>query len=203
MKVNVNFNKNEFKALETMETARQFLNVRLVNKKKCVDEVYRSARYYGFPDLVIVPVITTDVLGSHVTMKITEEVLKSWGVTKRKVIDAALANVNYTIEDLKDRLAKMMGGLPDDFESPFIVVSNESCFYGAVAILKARKELDRMFPGGYYVIPSSVHEVLVLPKHLNIEGLVTDEDEIKQIINEVNTHVLEDGEYLSDQLYSF
>lgn len=68
---------------------------------------------------------------------------------------------------------------------------------GAIAIIKAKERLAQMYPNGYYVIPSSVHEMLVL----NMD--YTDEDTITGIIRDVNANVLDPKDYLSDHAYVF
>jgi hypothetical protein len=69
---------------------------------------------------------------------------------------------------------------------------------GAGAIIKAQKELKERFKHGYYVIPSSVDDMIVIPKYPWI-----DKDSIKGLISEVNNSELPTSKILSDTLYEF
>ena len=60
------------------------------------------------------------------------------------------------------------------------------------------EKLKEMFPNGYIVLPSSVHEVIVVPNDDSIEAL-----ELDNMVNEVNdTKVLQE-EQLGTKAYRF
>lgn len=80
------------------------------------------------------------------------------------------------------------------------VLSNERRIHGAVCMLYpgVLKEMADRIGGDFFIIPSSVHEVILLPdadKGLN-EGL-------KQLIREVNSTQVAPEEVLSDTLYRY
>lgn len=85
-------------------------------------------------------------------------------------------------------------------EVPMKVLSNERRLHGAVCMLYpgVLKEMADRIGGDFFIIPSSVHEVILLPdadKGLN-EGL-------KQLIWEVNRTKVAPEEVLSDTLYRY
>ena len=191
----------DYEWVEDYGCAKEMLRVKLVNKAKNKEtEVYRSARNYGFPDLIIVPYIDgINVRGNKGTVTVQQHMLDNWGKSKRTVIDQAIANMekDVVVQPLANKLAELVGGVPEMFESPFHVVTNRDGRYGAAAIIKAKWELDVLFPDGYYVIPSSIHEMLVLPMEQ------VNADMLKGLIGEVNTEVLDAKDYLSDHPYEF
>ena len=90
-------------------------------------------------------------------------------------------------------------GFPDPDEKMFIL-TNESTAKGAVAILypDAMETIKAKIPGHFYMIPSSVHEVILLPDN----GDMT-EEEINGIINQVNSDVVDPSDQLGDEVLYF
>ena len=70
---------------------------------------------------------------------------------------------------------------------PVYSLSNKEGLNGASTILYAQvqEDLKKEFPNGYYVLPSSIHEVLI----------------VDQSFVEVNYQVVEPSEFLSNEVY--
>lgn len=85
-------------------------------------------------------------------------------------------------------------------ETGMYVLSNTSRLFGAAALLypDMAEECARQLNADYYILPSSVHEVILLPD----EGQVTKE-KLKQMVCEVNETQVEPEEVLSDFVYYF
>ena len=135
--------------------------------------------------------------------------LDKWGVTKRSVIDAAIKNskAESKITDMMDMLAQMMGvtreealerigGQPDDTPDQ-IIVSTDNNTYGAIGILGKLDYLKKRF-GKFYVLPSSVHEVIVVPDN----GMI-DRNSLTRMVKEVNATTVADDEILGSKAYAF
>lgn len=88
----------------------------------------------------------------------------------------------------------------EDPEEKMFVLTNESGAKGAVAILypDAMETIKAKIPGHFYMIPSSVHELILLPDN----GDMT-EDEINGIINQVNSDVVDPTDQLGDEVLYF
>lgn len=184
--------------LDDWNKVKTHIRVKLMNKatnKHC--EVYRSARSYGFDDLILVPYVGDIIVGDDKgTVRVTNVMIESWGVTKRTVIDWGIRNIKEEVMPLAQKLADLVGGTPEMFDSPFVVVSTvDGGTYGAVGIIKAKEQLKQRFPNGYYIIPSSIHEVLILDKETN------DPEMLENLVGEVNTEVLEAKDFLSNRVY--
>ena len=193
----VNVTSKDFDWVNNWEAVKDKLGFRLVHKRN-VFPVYTSARARGFADLIMVPYIRVSVNNNVGTTVVTEAMLNSWGVTKRKVMDTAIGNTSCRVRKSSEVLSEMTGQPEEFFPSPFVVVTTEDQIYGAAAIIKAKEKLNELFPDGYYVIPSSVHEVLVLPKDIG-----KDTAEINALIDEVNTTQLDSTDVLSNRVYEF
>lgn len=174
------------------------LRVALYNKKTKAP-MSKSALEYGFPDLIVVPYITFgNVNGSFATSKVREDMLDTWGKTEEEIYADALDNIDTDIVPMDDMLASLMGNyVPTEINMDMFVVSNSDSYLGAISVIKAHDKLKETFPEGYYVIPSSIHEVIVVSKD-NIMY-----DALNKMICEVNATNLAPDEVLSNVPYSF
>lgn len=85
-------------------------------------------------------------------------------------------------------------------ECPVMVLTNENGLYGASVLLypKMPELIYKAVGGSYYLLPSSVHEFLVVPEENGIES-----EELTSIVREVNRTEIEEEEFLSDEVYYF
>lgn len=184
--------------VKSFDNVRNMIGARLCNAEKLNPEIIRvSASKFGFNDLVVYPVIDVVISeGQKGTIKITEDIIKMWGVDSDLVLAQALKNIetDYTIKSMFEVL-----GVPEELRDDNImwIVSNHDTCYGAVAILGALPELSQKFKNGFVVIPSSLHEVLVI----DIDKL--DSGSINSMINDVNNNVVSAEDFLSNHCYTF
>ena len=80
------------------------------------------------------------------------------------------------------------------------ILTNSRKTYGACSILYpgVLERMAEQLNGDFYLIPSSVHEFLLLPKEQD-----RGEDELREMILEVNRTEISPEEVLSDHLYFF
>ncbi len=119
------------------------------------------------------------------------KIMQASGVSFDEIYDIALSNNR---EDICVRSMGEIFGMLGMGELDFMkVISNSSGYYGASALLGHEKEYD-----GFYVIPASVHELILLPKAavdpMQAMGL-------GNMIRDVNCSTLEDVDILSDHPY--
>lgn len=150
---------------------------------------------------------------SNMTRAITNEILKSWNVdnvNEDKLFEAAINNIRQecVCTSIGNILNKLMDdnapeGI-DDINKGMYVLTNRSTdhMYGASQILikdDITSVLDKIKMDRAYILPSSIHELI-------ITNLNEDEETVKnlsQMIKEVNaTEVLPDDK-LSDDLYHY
>lgn len=126
------------------------------------------------------------------SFKVTEQLLELKGITRVELFARATENTlaDVCISTLAEKL-----GIPAGLMPLILVVTNKSNLHGAGAIEfdKVKAEcLDRLGTDKAVVIPSSKHEVLVLPYE------EYDTTAIKQMVEEVNRDVVEGCYFLSD-----
>lgn len=168
-----------------------------------------SAKKYGFDDLIITARITVD-LGTETegvgSILVRPELLEKWGVTKTVVINQAIRNIknDCVIKSMAEIMCELMGiDDPNDiaqFNNPsapeMLVITNTERVNGAIAIIQAKNELKNRFPDGYTVLPSSIHEVIVV-------GTTENQDDFTDMVGDVNNEQVDIQEQLSNHAYIF
>ncbi|MCC8051911.1 MAG: DUF5688 family protein [Clostridiales bacterium] len=146
--------------------------------------------------------------GSTYGISITEPLLSSWNMTLSDLHEVAMKNTQerfpaeiVSLDGMLDQLGAMEdlpSVHPESYVSPTIV-TNKQMIDGAAALFypEVLETLNRMYPEGMVIAPSSVHEVLVLPvTQITAEKM----DEIVQAVNE--TEVSQE-ERLSDYAHVY
>lgn len=167
--------------------------------------------------LVSVPVKNTDLVLTFIidatsivssddescTIPITQALCKAWGVTTSDIKDAAekgdVARI-LRVSSLYDTMMRMCGSAPDDNDNdfPMFIVGSDECRDSASAFLHPtiREGLRMRFSAGYYVLPSSIHETIVVPVGLGMEP-----EEMVQMVKEINRTQVLPRDRLSDHVY--
>ena len=159
----------------TWEEAKKEIEGVLINiseaGKAADGDLFISAGEYGFDDLIIVPVLKN----CNVVRCVTRSDLEKWGIDKKALFATVLDQIKEPyVMPMGKVLAALRGVEYDPFYDmvlPMFVITNglPNDRIGAIGIIKARKQLDAMFPDGYTVIPSSTAEMIVLPGHVEDE----------------------------------
>ena len=123
-------------------------------------------------------------------------------------IVAILINAEANKERLKSMtetlndMMKESQDIVEDIPETLFILSNETRQFGAISMLypEVLKEFcEEKMIGGVFVIPSSIHEVLLMIADKN----KADVGYIKQMIKEVNNENVSEVERLSDSLYYY
>ena len=183
------------------------LRARLYNQTTNA-EVYKSAAEYGFDDLIIIPYIT-DIAISNVnelgSIKVTNSLIEQWKTTADEVIRIAEENSSndYMIRSMMEMLMGLISDsdmdelISTDTTDPILVVTTRNKICGAYAIIPALKEFKKKWNKGFVVIPSSIHEVLVI----NAESM--SKEELNTMVNDVNETQVAPVERLGSHVYVF
>lgn len=78
------------------------------------------------------------------------------------------------------------------------IMTNESMFYGAAGILDSQWLHEKTGGISFYIIPSSVHELLFIPDNGDIS-----QEELDKMVLEANSTAVADDEKLSDHCYYY
>ena len=125
------------------------------------------------------------------------------GITTRTLTKKELEKAGITIEEIENIAKKnMLARFPAKIESfqGMMTVTNSDNFLGAVAILYSNilKEIAELFNTDFYLLPSSRHEFIVLPKHdmFNV-------NELRILVKSINHTIVDIEDRLTDNVYYF
>ena len=188
--------KSEIYSMDTSSFTRDDMlahtTFRMANK-------YTNQLRLGMTDIVIYPVYEVNVGTRHGTVLVTNSMLESNHISVAEIHAAAEANTErrMAIVPLEDRLRGMIDvdAMPVGFESPFLVTYDREAMGDEASVLGAPKVLASL-KQPYYVIPSSTHELLFLPK--SFESSV---ENLQHLVSEVNAEVLDAKDVLSNNVY--
>ena len=147
--------------------------------------------------------------GFHAGIRVNNSLMELWGATEEELYWAAMENLKsepYIIQPIAELLGGMAGiptgempKLPEEMTKQH-VLTTESCRYGVAGML--RKDLMEGFAeqagGSFYILPSSVHELILLPDTADICA-----EELKKMVKEVNESVVAREEWLSEDVYYY
>ena len=170
----------------------------MYNNKTNAD-VYKSAKDYGFDDLRLIPYIQ---LSDNMSIRVTKLLCKMWDKKPSAVITKAYKNTAK--EDFRILNIKTMFCTQEDINNGapnLYAITNDKFGYGAVGVIFLKERLAELFPTGYKVLPSSIHDVLVLGNDdMRIAGV---EKFLDLVINDVNDTCIKPEEVLGNKFYEF
>ena len=160
--------------------------------------------------------------GTATTM-ITDKMMDAYGVDLEKLYQDALHNspviAPAQIENMGEVLERMMledmkaAGAPAEViqemekdlqetsrDNPMTVITNDRSTDGAAAIFYpgVMDQVGERLNGDYFILPSSVHEILVVPDDGNISFR-----ELTDMVKEVNRTQVAPEDRLTDQVYHY
>lgn len=151
------------------------------------------------------------------SVKVTNDLMEYWGVDEEQLFNTALKNMEKNaspmLMDIENVMEEILSGTSENHNllaspgeinrSPFetmYVLSNASRINGAAMLLSpdVMKRIGEIFPEGVYILPSSIHEVLIVPKNGKAEPA-----ELGKMVREVNRAEVAKEEVLSDRIYEY
>ncbi len=209
-KVNRSIDMRFFLDYDSVKTR---ITYKLINTEKN-KELLNDIPHIPFHDLSIVfqCLISGERFG-NATILIHNVHLQLWKVNARELYERAMENTpilqGYDVTDMNTVLEEMRAfeeiedtEYEEDIQQqvPMYVLSNKSRVHGAACILypDILKDFAAVVEKDLYVLPSSIHEVILLPA----EG-TEDSEQLKLMVHEINESQVEDEEVLSDSVYFY
>lgn len=196
------------KNIKTYEEIEDRIVYRLVNHK-ANEKMLEKMPYVPYLDLAVVFYVLLEAgrFGTA-SMAVCKEHLKLWGVSEEELYESAKENTRRLLPDdfctmsaVIEELTMQEPEFPEgETEDVMYVLSNNIRSYGAAAILyPGRLEaIGAYLQSSYYVLPSSVHEVIIVP-----EKELSEKSMLSAIVREINeTHVRAE-DVLSDHAYYY
>ena len=208
--------------LKDYDQAKDHLFIR-VSAVEANKELLENVPHKTYEDLAVTYHIATNIGEDGIaSTTINQQILESYGVSQEQLHADALANSEKLfpakVESLgavmrrmmsTDMLATgmsqedvdmMMDGMGLDDSNPMTVVSNDRSMNGA-AVLFYPGQMDHVaekMEGDYFILPSSVHEMLVIPDTGEFAH-----EELKGMVTEINATQVEPQDRLTDEVYHY
>lgn len=194
------------------ENTKSRIAFKLIHFEKNKD-LLQDIPYIPFLDLAIVfyCLISIDKNIGNATILVHNSHLSYWDINTEDLFLAAkenaihnlppqLHNMNSMLQDLAKERKYPSVILPEDPLYPMFVLSNDRNLFGAACILydDLLKSYAEKTNSDFYILPSSVHEVILIPTYQN-DCL----RKFSEMVHEVNETQLSEEEILSDHAYYY
>lgn len=207
------------------ETVREQIFIKVVNAKKNMESL-QNAPWMECYDLAITAyVLVEDSTNSRATININNDNLKMWNIDKDKLFKDAIFNtrklmicklekLSYVMRELLEEkvndihidsnmdedLNKALEMFEASDEEKIYVLTNQFKNNGAVfmAFDDILKNVAKKINDNFYILPSSIHELLIVPKSNNIS-----KSELEKMVREINQTEVDPKEVLSDTVYEY
>lgn len=204
------------------ESAKEHIVPRIVNAEEN-RELLADRPHQLMDDLAVTYHIQLNQEGTA-SIAVTDKLMEMYDISVEELHEIAVANLEEQMptsfrsmadvmkemffrEALKeldgDREAAMSMAeemLPPGDDGLMYVLSNEQRLNGAAVALneKAMEMVREQIGGDFFVLPSSLHELLIVPKSAGMEL-----SELESMVREVNATQVEPDEKLSDHVYAY
>ena len=143
------------------------------------------------------------------SVAVTNELVKMWNTSVEELHEIAVANLAEllpsTFKGMTEVMSEMMGMSSEEMEmmsmstdeEQMYVLSNSIKVNGAVLDAKMMEEIIEKV-GDFFIIPSSIHETLVVPVKSGM-----DVKSLEAMVREINSTQLQPDEILSNRVYSY
>lgn len=195
--------------------AREHLVLSLINKDNNA-AMLANIPHREFLDLAAIPKIKMDLPdGGNGMFVVQKEMLPLLQMTAEEVLECAENNTvknGIRLESIGETMARLMmeNGMPEEDVKEILgetgtmqdmyVLSNRECSEGA-AVMADMAVLDYAhdyLKGDFYILPSSIHEVLLVPVDCGISI-----QELEAMVSEVNAEEVQPKDRLSDRVYKY
>ncbi|MCR5416795.1 MAG: DUF5688 family protein [Pseudobutyrivibrio sp.] len=189
---------------------------KLINKEYN-EELLKDVPYIDYLDLAIVfyykfPEGFNNI--STASILIRNQHMHRWGVGTNDLFKAAMENtprvLGFSVKGILDTVCDMVSdeNVPNELMEkksdlePVLVATNNHMYYGAAVILykDALKTLATKINGDLYVIPSSIHEVIMFDSNSVNEEFI---EHIRGMISLINETQVKREDVLSNNLYLY
>lgn len=193
------------------EKNRKKIVYRLISRERN-KELLAEMPYIPFLDMAITFHLVVSVNKNYVqSLKISKELQKKWNVTVEQLLKIAKKNTNELfpaeVKGLRDFIKEYLLSQEDDLTNiekmDMIVVTNELGMNGAITILYEGviEKIADHYETDLYVIPSSVHEMIVVPVSDDTQKELY--DMLRFIVKDINERYVAEEEILSNRVYTY
>ena len=168
------------------------------------ERVYQNAPYREIEDMVLTYRIRLkETENSVISIIPTNNALKKWRISEQQLfhdaIEADTKNRPPLLKQIKSIIQDSME--TEVADSPLWVATVEGGAYGACVIVYPGflEHAAETLHGSFFVLPSSIHEVILLPER-DVRGKV---EELEALVRNIHRSDVQPEERLSDSVYYY
>lgn len=203
--------EGEFHTEQFLEftSAKQHILFKLIHAKSN-ENLLKEIPHRRFLDLAVVFYYLVPDEKVHGSILIRNEHMQLWEVTDDQLFNVAMKNtpeelqpeirdMNTVVSELLEGITAFEGEELAEETAPMYVVTNKRKYYGAACMLYPGllKTFAEMRNTDFYILPSSVHELLLIPFDLGVA------EELSAMVCEVNDTQVIPEEVLSNHVYLY
>lgn len=138
------------------------------------------------------------------SISVNNGMLEQYGISEEQLLeDAELSSQRMfpiLIEPLENMVQRWLPDFGGLIYSPVMVLSNQSLMNGAAALFYpgSMDIAAALIKGGYYILPSSIHEVILVPDCLDMNCR-----DLEEMVRKINRTQVAPEELLTDQVYHY
>lgn len=194
------------------EKVRGRIYAKLVNAEKN-KEFLQTVPHRQFLDLAVVYYMeSVCIAGQYLgTIQICNRHMQMWRQNEEMISQAAFENMhlagNTVFEHLENVFKRLMPEFSDIYAGTacplcngMYILTNKNKVYGASEILDqcTLMKISDKVNGDFIILPSSVHEVIILPKKAGLRY-----KDLAEMVQEINATEVSEDEFLSDHIYVY
>ena len=152
-------------------------------------------------DFCIVFIYVIDKEGSNIiSYPIDKDMLSDYGVDEHQLLMDAIKTDEKLMKADVEHIEDFLGHTEPDPKLSFTVLTNTPRIFGATAILykDLLKNYAEKIGTSFSIIPSSIHEVLLIPDSMKIPV-----NELQDMLHAVNSTLVEPSERLGSHIYRY
>ena len=183
--------------LNDPDSAREHIVRSLVNTEYNKDSLV-SRPHEEMADMSYVYHIAVEGKESASRVEVTYDLMEKLGIEEKELKTLSERNTAKLEPAKVETLYKMLDLPIEEDEPQMIVITNESGVYGASAVLypETDEKIRDYLKGDYYILPSSVHEVIAVKKDSD-RTLIN----LRNMVRDVNTNEVDISDRLSNNVY--
>ena len=212
----------DVEAVSDYDNVRDHIICKLINEE-ANRQFLEDKPYTQVEDLAVVyQIMMQQTEDGTATITINDSLMDRYGITLEELHEQALSNMDrlqpcsfksmnemmievaaneisltqgLDMDEAREAASNMIGDMPDTM----YILTNESKVNGAAAVLNEdmmQKIHEQV--GDFFVLPSSVHETLIVPKDAGMDRM-----QLEMMVREVNEAEVSPQEKLSDHVYEY
>lgn len=135
-------------------------------------------------------------------MTVTENMMELLDISLEELEASALDNIEKNTKIIGlNALLNNFSGIYDEVEETLYAVcscnNNIGITAGSILCRKRMEEASKIIGGDFYIIPSSIYEILIVP------ASVCNAASLREIIHDVNNNCVEEDDRLSYNVYYY